>query len=66
MELIAQYNRDVSESIESRDPIWILQRALGHLKAQGKNFSNDDDVFELQMHTVNVFRAMSSGKRRQQ
>ena len=48
-----------SESIESRDPIWILQRALRHLKAQGKNITNDDDVFELQMHAVNVFRAMS-------
>jgi hypothetical protein len=60
MELIAQYNRDMSESIESRDSIWILQRALGHLKAQGKNVSNDDDVFELQMHAINVFRAMKT------
>ena len=58
VELIAQYNRDMSESIESRDSIWILQRALGHLKAQGKNVSNDDDVFELQMHAINVFRGM--------
>jgi len=55
----AQYNSDMSESIESRDSIWILQHALGHLKAQGKNVSNDDDVFELQMHAINVFRGMS-------
>ncbi len=49
----------MSESVESRDPIWILHRALGHLKAQGKNVSNDDDVFELQMHAINVFRGMN-------
>jgi hypothetical protein len=49
---------DMSESIESRDPIWILQRALGHLRAPGKNFTEDDDVFELQMHAINVFREM--------
>jgi hypothetical protein len=54
----AQYNGAMSESIESRDPIWILQRALGHLKDQGKNVSNDDDVFELQIHKINVSRTM--------
>jgi hypothetical protein len=49
----------MSESVEGRDPIFILQRALGHLKDQGKNISNDDDVFELQMHATRVFRALS-------
>jgi hypothetical protein len=52
----AEYNWRMSESIESRDPIFILQRALGHLKDQGKNVSNDDDVFELLMHAIRVFR----------
>jgi hypothetical protein len=47
-----------SESIESRDPIFILHRALGHLKDQGKNFNEDDDVYELQMHKINVSRTM--------
>jgi hypothetical protein len=56
----ARYNWRMSESIDSRDPIVILQRALSHLKAQGKNVSNDDDVFELQTHTINVFRGMST------
>jgi len=40
----------MSTSIESRDAIYILQRALRYLKAQGKNFTDDDDVFELQSH----------------
>jgi hypothetical protein len=56
----------MSESIESRDAIWILQRALVHLKAQGKNISNDDDVFELQMHAINVFRGMTLAVRAMQ
>ena len=40
----------MSQSIESRDAIFILQRALRHLKTQGKNFTDYDDVFELQSH----------------
>jgi hypothetical protein len=38
-----------SKSIRSRDPIWILQRALSHLMAHGKDFTNADydAVFEI-------------------
>ena len=46
----------MSQSIESRDPIFILQRALEHLKERGKNATDDDDVFALEMHTIGVFQ----------
>ena len=49
-----------SKSIRSRDPIWILQRALSHLMAQGKNFTDDDAVFEIQSCVMSLLRDMQS------
>jgi hypothetical protein len=50
----------MSESIESRDPIFILQRALVHLENQGKNFTDDDDVFELRSRAMQVLQEQNA------
>ena len=42
-----------SKSIESRDPIWILQRALGHLVAQG---ADAGAIFEIQNRVLDMLR----------
>ena len=38
-----------SKSIESQDPVWILQRATGHLMTGGENFTDDDYVAVSEM-----------------
>jgi hypothetical protein len=37
-------------SVETLDPIYILHSAVNYMKAQGKNITDDNDLFELQTH----------------
>ena len=42
----------MSEAIENRDPIQILNRAARYLRNQGKNFNDHDDVFEIEARAM--------------
>ncbi len=50
-----------SKSIESGDPIWILQRAMGHLMTGGENFTDDDyaAVSEITKRIVSLMEMRS-------
>jgi len=49
----------MSESIESRNAVVILDRALGHLKDQGKSL-DDDDYYALRSHLIRIFQDESA------
>ena len=49
----------MSESIKSGDAVFILDRAVGYLRDQGKSL-DDDDYYELRSHLIRVFQDESA------